>query len=618
MPLKATSHLRGLLRIPPADAGLFALVMAIVGLMIVPLPTWLLDLLLASNLALAMLMLITALRISQGVAFSTLPTILLISTLYRLALNVSSTRLILLQADAGRVIRAFGDFVVRGNYAVGAVVFLIITLIQYLVVAKGGERIAEVGARFTLDALPGKQLAIDADLRASTLSPDAARERRALLERESQFYGAMDGAMKFVKGDAIAGIAIAVVCFIGGTSIGVFIQERSWPDSVRVFGLLTIGDALVSQIPSLVISTAAGLVVTRVAEHGRARSLGEDIASQLLAAPQVLAGTALFVLALGLVPGLPAVPFVLLAIGLGLAAFFTQRATDLRGSAARKAPLRGRVQLDLGRAPSDLDRTRLEQALSRAAAGCSRRLGLPSPSVAVAFDGALEPDAFTLRLREAPVLRGYVLTVAELLERIELDFARIFSRHARELLDVHDVQTKLDEIALKTPHLARSVVPKAMSLTGLTGLLRQLLDESVSLQAWDRILEAVCSAAEHPRHQQLDRVRRALREQIVHDLHARELEVHRLDPLIEDAVREAIVTRGAERSLALAPNLAREIVNAVRLALVSDVPITVLTQTDIRRVVYELLAPELPNVRVLSYDEIPPATRVEELDPIRV
>jgi type III secretion protein V len=618
MRLRTSSHLRGLLRIEPADAGLFALVMAIVGLMIVPLPTWLLDLLLASNLALAMLMLITALRISHGVAFSTLPTVLLITTLYRLALNVSSTRLILLQADAGRVIRAFGEFVVQGNYAVGAVVFLIITLIQYLVVAKGGERIAEVGARFTLDALPGKQLAIDADLRASALSPDAARERRALLERESQFYGAMDGAMKFVKGDAIAGIAIAVVCFIGGTSIGVFVQGRSWADSVRVFGLLTIGDALVSQIPSLVISTAAGLVVTRVAEHGRARSLGKEIASQLLAAPQALAGTALFVLALGLVPGLPALPFVLLAIGLASAAFLTQRASDLRANAARKTPPRGRVQLDLGRAPSEPDRVRLERALARVADSCSQRLGLSSPSVAVAFDGALEPDAFTLRLREAPVLRGHVLTVSELVTRIELEFARTFARHARELLDVHDVQTRLDESALRTPQLARSVVPKAMSLTSLTGLLRQLLDESVSLQAWDRILEAVCSAAEHPQHQQLERVRRALREQIIHDSHLRELGVHRLDPLIEDAVREAIVTRGAERSLALAPNLARDIVGAVRLALSEDATASLLTQTDIRRFVYELLASELPQVRVLSYDEIPPATPLDEREPIRV
>jgi type III secretion protein V len=613
-----TTHLRGLFRIQPADAALFALVIAIVGLMIVPLPTWLMDLLLASNLALAMLLLITALRISEGVAFSTLPTVLLITTLYRLALNVSSTRLILLQADAGRVIRAFGDFVVRGNYAVGAIVFAIITLIQYLVVAKGGERIAEVGARFTLDALPGKQLAIDADLRAGAMSPDAARQRRVALERESQFYGAMDGAMKFVKGDAIAGIAIAVVCFAGGTSLGVFAQHRSWAESAQVFGLLTIGDALVSQIPSLVISTAAGLVVTRVAEHERDHSLGEAIASQLLAAPQVLAGTALFVLLLGLTPGLPAVPFGALAIGLGTAAYFTQRSQDQRQSAMPPQPERARVQLDVGRLPSELDRARLEKALERAAERCTRRLGLPRASVAVTADAALEPDAYALRLRGSPVQRGYVLDTAELMQRVEKDFSKWLSQHARELLDVHDVQAKLDETARQTPQLVRSVVPKAISITGLTALLRQLLDESVSLRAWDRILEAVCEASEHPPHQKLERVRRALREQIVHDVAPRELSVHRLDPLIEDAVREALVMRGAERTLALAPELARDIVSAARTALSGEPGEAVLTQTDIRRHIFELLAAELPNLPVLAYEEIPPAARIEELDPIGV
>jgi flagellar biosynthesis protein FlhA len=221
-------------------------------------------------------------------------------------------------------------------------------------------------------------------------------------------------------------------------------------------------------------------------------------------------------------------------------------------------------------------------------------------------------------MRGSPVQRGYVLDTAELMQRVEKDFPRFLVQYARELLDVHDVQAKLDETARRTPQLARSVVPKAISITGLTALLRQLLDESVSLHAWDRILEAVCEAAEHPPHQQLERIRRALREQIVHDVAPRELGVHRLDPLIEDAVREALVRRGGESSLALAPELARDIIAAARLVLKGEPSETVLTQTDVRRSIYELLAPELPNVRVLAYDEIPPATRIEELDPIRV
>lgn len=424
--------------------------------------------------------------------------------------------------------------------------------------------------------------------------------------------------MKFVKGDAIAGIAIAVVCFVGGTSLGVFAQHRSWAESAQVFGLLTIGDALVSQIPSLVISTAAGLVVTRVAEHEQRRSLGEDIASQLLAAPQVLAGTAAFVLALGLTPGLPAVPFIALAAGLGAAAYVAQRRLDHQRADVRAAPAQGRVQLELGRSHGEADRVRIEQALERAAQSCTRRLGLSRPTIAVVVDSALEPDAYALRLRGAPVHKGYVVDANELAQRIDRDFPRMFAQHARELLDVYDVQSKLDEIAVKTPQLARSVVPKAISITGLTALLRQLLDESVSLHAWDRILEAVCAASDHPPHQQLERVRRALREQIVHEVAPRELQVHRLDPLIEDAVREAVVTRGSERALALAPELTKGIIAAVRQAVQADGSESLLTQPDIRRHVYELLAPELPNLRVFSYDEIPPATRIEELELIRV
>jgi type III secretion protein V len=591
---------RGSLGIAPADAALFALVMAIVGMMIVPLPTWLLDLLLASNLALAMLLLITALRVPQGLALSTLPTVLLITTLLRLALNVSSTRLILLQADAGRVIRAFGEFVVQGNYAVGAVVFLIITIIQYLVVAKGSERIAEVGARFTLDALPGKQLAIDADLRAGAVSPDAARARRAVLERESQFYGAMDGAMKFVKGDAIAGMAIAVVSFIGGTAIGVFMQERAWAESARVYGLLTIGDALVSQIPSLVISTAAGLVVTRVSDHDRPQSLGEDIAAQLFRAPQVLGGTAVFLLALALVPGLPAVPFAVLAVGLGAAAYALQRAAS-RGS--DEAPIRARVRLEVGWALQARERTLLASALQRAAWSCSERLALPVPSVVVAHEPGLAAGSFTLRLREVPVAQAEGLAdVDALATAIARDFPPLFARHARELLDMADVQRKLDELA---PH-AQSLVPRAIGLAGLTAVLRQLLDEGVSLRAWERILEALHGAADRTAADQLALIRRALREQILHDL-GRDLPVHRLDPLIEDAMRESP-----------SPELSREIVGKVRLMLTTEARVNLLTQPDIRRSVFELLARDLPAVRVLSFDEIPDGASIEEREPVRI
>ena len=259
-----------------ADAVLAGLVIAVVGLMVVPLPTWLLDLLLASNLASSVAILLVSLYVSDALKIAAFPTLLLLTTLIRLALNVSSTRLILLQANAGHVIEAFGQFVVRGNYVVGGVIFLILSIIQFIVIAKGSERVAEVGARFTLDAMPGKQMAIDAELRSGSIDGAEARSRRRTLARESQFYGAMDGAMKFVKGDVIASFLITLINIIGGLAIGVGQRDMEAVGALKRYGLLTIGDGLVTQIPALVIATAAGVLVTRVASEEPDTPLGEE------------------------------------------------------------------------------------------------------------------------------------------------------------------------------------------------------------------------------------------------------------------------------------------------------------------------------------------------------
>jgi type III secretion protein V len=302
------------------DIALAGLVVAIVGMMIVPLPTWLLDLLITFNITLAVVILLVALYVQDALRFTSFPTLLLVTTLYRLALNVSATRLILLKANAGEVIRSFGEFVVGGNFVVGAVIFLILTIIQFVVIAKGSERVAEVAARFTLDAMPGKQMAIDADLRAGAFDLDEARRRRAALQRESQLYGAMDGAMKFVKGDAIAGIIITGINIVGGLIIGVAMRGLELGDAARVYTILTIGDGLVSQIPALLISTAAGLVVTRVASEDEGAHLGKDIGTQLLQQPRALVIAAVLLALLAFV-GLPRVPFLTLAVLVGGVAY---------------------------------------------------------------------------------------------------------------------------------------------------------------------------------------------------------------------------------------------------------------------------------------------------------
>src|SRR5579863_305309 len=294
--------------------GLFGTVL----LMILPVRAFLLDSLLAMSIALALLTLLAILYVKEPAEFTGFPTLLLFITLFRLALNVSSTRLILLDGYAGHIIEAFGNFVVRGNYVVGLVVFLILVLINFIVITKGAGRIAEVAARFTLDAMPGKQMAIDAELNAGIINENEARTRRRKVEQEVDFYGAMDGASKFVRGDAIAAILITLINVLGGFAIGIMQRGMSVSEALQRFTLLSIGDGLVSQIPALITSTAAGILVTRAAAK---EELGKELTKQLLAYPRVLAILTIMLVVFALVPGLPMIPFISLASITGFLAY---------------------------------------------------------------------------------------------------------------------------------------------------------------------------------------------------------------------------------------------------------------------------------------------------------
>jgi type III secretion protein V len=318
-----------------SDVALAGVVVVIIGMMIIPLPTFILDLFIVANMAAAVVMLLVAIYITEALRIATFPTLLLITTLFRLAIEVSATRLILLHADGGEVIHAFGNFVVAGNLVVGAVIFFILTMIQFIVIAKGSERVAEVGARFTLDAMPGKQMSIDAELRAGHIDHTEARRRRAALSRESQFFGSMDGAMKFVKGDAIAGIIVLVTNIVGGLIIGIVQRGMDAGVAARTYTVLTIGEGLVSQIPALVISTAAGIIVTRVASEEEGGHLGKDIVGQLTGQPKALAIAAALMLLLALVPGFPAIPFMVLAGVIGFISW--QLMGDEKAAALAKA-----------------------------------------------------------------------------------------------------------------------------------------------------------------------------------------------------------------------------------------------------------------------------------------
>ncbi|MEA4951980.1 MAG: flagellar biosynthesis protein FlhA [Aminivibrio sp.] len=305
-----------------SDIGMAGLVVLIVVMMIIPLPTWLLDVLLTLNITIGVVVLLSTFYAQRALDLAAFPTMLLIVTLFRLALNVSTTRLILLNADAGQVISAFGNFVVGGNYVVGAVVFLILVIIQFVVITKGSERVAEVAARFTLDAMPGKQMAIDADLNAGLIDETGARERRLTIQREADFYGAMDGASKFVKGDAIAGLIITIINIIGGLSIGVLQRGLPLDKALGLYSLLTVGDGLVSQVPALLFSTATGIIVTRAAGQ---TDLGRDIFTSLTNYPRPLFIGAVLLFALAVVPGLPTIPFLLLACFLTLMGYWVYR-----------------------------------------------------------------------------------------------------------------------------------------------------------------------------------------------------------------------------------------------------------------------------------------------------
>ncbi len=300
-----------------SDIVLAMVIIAILAMIIIPVKPWVIDYLIALNLTASVSLLMVALYIPSALHLSIFPSLLLITTLYRLGLNIASTRQILLNADAGEIIEQFGNFVVGGNIVVGGVIFIIITLVQFIVITKGAERVAEVAARFTLDAMPGKQMSIDADMRAGILDANQAREKRLNIQKESQLYGAMDGAMKFVKGDAIASIVITLINVIGGIIIGMMMKNMEAIQAIQTYSILSIGDGLVSQIPALLISITAGIVTTRVTSEVDS-NLGSEISGQMLKQPKALMLAAGFLMGMGLIPGFPTAPFLILSSAVGL------------------------------------------------------------------------------------------------------------------------------------------------------------------------------------------------------------------------------------------------------------------------------------------------------------
>ena len=634
-----------------ADAALALMVIAVVGLMIVPLPTWLLDILLATNISLSVGIMLVVLYVPNALAVATFPTLLLLTTLLRLALNVSSSRLILLQADAGEVIRAFGNFVVRGNYVVGAVVFLILTIIQFVVIAKGSERVAEVGARFVLDAMPGKQMAIDAELRAGGIDGQEAKHRRHQLARESQFYGAMDGAMKFVKGDVIASLVITAINILGGLTIGIAQKNMEAGWALKRYGLLTIGDGLVTQIPALILATAAGILVTRVASEDPDTSLGQELASQLFGTPKAIRVAGAFVLLLAIVPGLPGIPF--LFIGSVLLIVARVRTTQLRRQReeedqrmAQPRPQRGRRgpsfvpvvtpwAVHVGEELQDLieDERKGEEVVrlglrSRVTEVRERLfsdLGVPLPPAAVRSTSELPSRRVVLSVFEVPFR---VIDVREeddpdaRLDGIESFMLAALRERAGDFVGIAETQMLLDQLEQVAPPLPRQVVPKPISLALLADVLRRLVEEGVSIRDLRAILEALASAPPTDKDplSLAELVRAHLRRATTFLLTGGtpSLAVYLLDPELEETVRGAVQRTPSGSFLALSPAAARDILTAIRNVFgaappPAGRPPVLLTQPDVRRFVRKLVEAEFPEMRVISYAELMPEISLRPL-----
>jgi type III secretion protein V len=599
----------------------------VLALIVLRLPPALLDALVALNIVTGVALLLTAVYIPSPVAFNSFPSVLLITTLFRLALSVATTRLILLDAHAGKIIDAFGGFVAGGNLVVGLVVFLIITAVQFIVVAKGAERVAEVAARFTLDAMPGAQLSIDADLRAGLIDKDEARRRRRLLEQESQLGGALDGAMKFVKGDAIASIVIVAVNLIGGLIIGVMQRGLSFGEAARVYTILSIGDGLVAQLPALLSAMAAGIIVTRSGGHGSDRHLGDTIGRQLLAQPRALATTGGITLALAAVPGFPPLVFMALAsVLLSLAWLLTKRrrssGVDAQGHVVALAAAPAALLHD---APLVIRHGALAQPAAIAAAQDLGRwmaelgdeLGMNIPPPLVQPAPALDATHCEVRWFDVPIAAADAAALAAQWPAVQQQLRSQASRW----LGVQEADTLLARLGESHPALLREV-REVLPVQRLAEVLRRLVDESIPLRNLRDIFEALLKwgAKESDPAALAEFVRVALGRSITarHLDDAGRLHAVLTDADIEQELRTHCRPMAGGSTLVLPParsaQIQRHLQDCLARGTSADAPPpVVLAAIDVRRHVRKLLEPVVPGAVVLSYQEL-----VEPLTLVRV
>ncbi|WP_133178835.1 flagellar biosynthesis protein FlhA [Shewanella decolorationis] len=661
------------------------LVLAALAMIVLPIPPFLLDVLFSFNIALALIVLLVAIYTDRPLDFAAFPTVLLVATLLRLALNVASTRVVLLEGHnggdaAGKVIEAFGSVVIGGNYAVGLVVFIILIIINFAVVTKGAGRIAEVSARFTLDAMPGKQMAIDADLNAGIINQDQARTRRAEVTREADFYGAMDGASKFVKGDAIAGIMILVINILGGFIIGIVQHGLTFSQAVEIYTLLTIGDGLVAQIPGLLLSIAAALMVTRQNESG---DMGQMLISQMFDSHKSLSIAAGVLFVMGIVPGMPHMAFLGFAAITGGAAYFVYKRNEAKRTKALEQVKTGPTE-KLDREPKELswddvqhvdtiglevgyrliplvDKGQGGELLSRIKGvrkKLSQELGFLVPAVHIRDNLDLSPNAYRISLMGvvvgeadirhdcelainpgqvygkldgietrdpafgleavwiAPELREHAqtlgYTVVDAATVVATHISQILTNNAAKLLGYEEVQQLMDMLAKHSPKLVDGFIPDVMPLGNVVKVMQNLLNEGVSVRDLRTIVQTLLEYGTKSNDTEVltAAVRIALKRMIVQEISGPELEIPviTLAPELEQMLHQSMQATGGDGpniEPGLAERMQQSLADAAQKQEMVGQPAILLTSGMLRATLSRFVKYTIPNLRVISYQEIP-------------
>ncbi len=665
-----------------SDMALAVCMVAVLGIMLLPVPAFGLDILLSISISIAIVVLLTSVYIRKPLDFSVFPSLLLMVTLYRLSLNIATTRIILLKGSegpdaAGHVIRSFGNFVVGGNYAVGLIVFLILVIINFVVITKGAGRIAEVAARFTLDAMPGKQMAIDADLNAGLIDEETARKRRESIAHEADFYGAMDGASKFVRGDAVAGLIVTAINIVGGLLIGVLQKDMPLADAAKTYMLLTVGDGLVSQIPALLVSTAAGIVVSRA---GSDTDLGEEVKRQMFINPKALSTASGLLFMLALVPGLPHIPFFLISLTAGSVAYLVSR----KPAETEEAPLEPRpesepsiesyleldpLSLELGYGLIPLVEEPGGQVLGKIKAmrrQIAQELGFIVPPVHIKDNLQLRAHEYNFQIKGIEIARGEVLigkwlavagtegqtdlegiptkepafglpafwieskdvesaqakgyTVVDPSTVIVTHLTELLRKHGWEVLTRVETQNILDNVTKSYPRIVEELIPTILPLGTVQRVLQNLLRERVPIKDMITILETLIDHGSRVKDPETltEYVRQSLSRVITrqYTLPDGTLPVLTLDPVIEKEIMEAV-----ESGSGMSPQLIQRLLKGIEKVIEGNrqkktQPVLICSPA-IRRHLRNIADRFMPSLVILSSNEISSNTKIYSLGMVR-